>query len=96
MSRSLYVYYRIDAAGLADAVAAARAMQAVLRDAHPTLHTQLMRRPDEQEGQVTVMETYAMPGGIDDELRAHIGLGAAALAGLVRSARHVEVFEPLG
>jgi hypothetical protein len=96
MSRALFVYYRIDSANLPDAVAAARAMQAVLREAHPTLRTQLLRRPDEQGGQVTVMETYAMPGGIDEALQAHIGAGAAALDGLVSGDRHVEVFEPLG
>jgi hypothetical protein len=95
LARALYVYYRIDAARLVDAAAAVRAFQAVLRRACPDLQAALLRRPGEQDGLVTLMETYAMPGGIDAALQAKIDTAAAVLAPWQRSARHTEVFEPL-
>lgn len=95
MARALYVYYRIDAASLADAVSTVQAVQARLRDALPDLQAALLRRPGEQDGQVTLMETYAMPGGIDAALQTRIDEAATALAPWQRGARHTEVFEPL-
>jgi hypothetical protein len=93
--RTLYVYYRIDAASLADAVAAVRDFQSRLRDANPGLQAALLRRPGDQHGDVTLMETYAMPDGVDEALQARIDDAAAPLARWQRSARHTEVFEPL-
>ena len=95
MARSLYVYYRIDAASLAEAVAAVGTFQARLRESHPALQAELLRRPGEQDGQVTLMETYAMPGGISGALQARIDEAAACLAPWLRGTRHTEVFEPL-
>ena len=96
MARSLYVYYRIDAASVNEAASAVRAFQARLLGFHPELQAALLRRPGEQDGQVTLMETYAMPhGGISDARRARIDDAAACLAPLLRGARHTEVFEPL-
>ena len=95
MARSLYVYYRIDAAKVAEAAAAVRGFQGRLRESHPALQAALLRRPGEQDGQVTLMETYALPGGIDDGLQARIDEAAACLSPWQRGARHTEVFEPL-
>jgi hypothetical protein len=95
LARSLYVYYRIDAASVAAAAEAVRGFQALLREAHPGLQAALLRRPGEQDGQVTLMETYAMPAGISDALQARIDEAAACLAPWLRGARHTEVFEPL-
>ena len=95
MARALYVYYRIDAARLVDAAAAVRSFQAALRQTHPHLQAALLRRPGEQDGQVTLMETYAMPGGIDAALQSTIDSAAATLVPWQRGGRHTEVFEPL-
>ena len=95
LARSLYVYYRIDAASVAEAAAAVQAFQARLGESHPALQAALLRRPGDQDGQVTLMETYAMPGGITDALQARIDEAAACLAPWLRGARHTEVFEPL-
>ncbi len=95
MARSLFVYYRRDAASVVDAACAVRAFQVRLREAHPGLQAAVLRRPGEQDGQATLMETYAMPGGISDALQARIEEAAACLAPWLRGARHTEVFEPL-
>ncbi len=95
MPRSLYVYYRIDAASVAEVAAAVRGFQARLCEAHPGLQLALLRRPGQQDGQVTLMETYAMPGGIGDALQVRIDEAARCLAPWLRGARHTEVFEPL-
>lgn len=95
MARTLYVYYRVDAASLADAAAAVQGFQARLCHAHPGLEAALLRRPGEPDGQTTLMETYAMPGGVDEALQARIDEAATALAAWQRGARHTEVFEPL-
>jgi hypothetical protein len=95
LARALYVYYRIDAASLAEAASTVQGFQAFLRHAHPQLQAALLRRPGEQEGQVTLMETYTMPGGIDAALQAKIDSAATALAPWLRGERHTEVFEPL-
>ena len=95
MARSLYVYYRIDAASLGDVAAAVRGLQADLREANPALQAALLRRPGDQDGLVTVMETYAMPGGISVALQADIDDAAGCLVPWLRGARHTEVFEPL-
>lgn len=95
MARSLYVYYRIDAASVAEVVAAVRSFQLRLGESHPGLQAALLRRPGEQDGQLTLMETYAMPGGISDALQARIDEAAACLATWLRGTRHTEVFEPL-
>ena len=95
MARLLYVYYRIDAASVGDVAAAVQGFQAQLREAQPALQAALLRRPGVQDGQVTLMETYAMPGGVSDALQARIDEAARCLAPWLRGARHTEVFEPL-
>jgi hypothetical protein len=95
--RRLYVYYRVPAAALAATVVDVRRMQAALRNAHPGLATQLLRRPPQPGAEVTLMEVYAAPGGVDAARQAAIAAAAAALPGAAGQApRHVEVFEDCG
>ena len=89
--RELYVYYRVAEDALPAALAAVRAFQAVLAQAHPALQARLLRRPELREGQVTLMETYALPDGVTGELAARIAAGTPALP----APRHVEAFDVL-
>lgn len=94
---SLFVYYRVPAHLAEAAMLAARRLHDGLRARHPTLQAGLWRRPEVVDARITLMETYAAPGGIDDVLRAEIEAEATrALAGHVDGARHVEVFERCG
>ena len=89
MDRRLYVYYRVPERKLATTVAAVRALQAALTEAHTGLHADLLRRPELRDGAVTLMETYsgALPPGLATTL-------AAATVDLPQP-RHLEWFEPL-
>ena len=89
--RELYVYYRVAEGVLPAAQAQVRDFQATLRADHPALQARLMRRPELRDGQVTLMETYALPGGIPAELAARITAGTPALP----APRHVEAFDAL-
>lgn len=94
MGRALFIYWRIDAAGLQPALAAVRRAQQQLRDGWPGLVAQLYERSDPAP-QATVMEAYAAPEGIDDVGQARIEAAlAVALAGLPAGERHVEAFTP--
>jgi hypothetical protein len=93
--RRLYVYYRVGAADLEAAVAAVQGLHAAVSARHPGLHAELLRRAGTGDGHVTLMETYAAPGGIDTGLQAAIEAAARQhLGALVDGARHVEVFVP--
>ena len=87
--RRLFVYYRVAEPALAATVAAVRAMQAALAEAHTGLHADLLRCPELRDGAVTLMETYsgALPPGLATTL-------AAATVDLPQP-RHLEWFEPL-
>ena len=96
MSRELFIYWhvapdRFDAAG-----AAMAAFQQTLQQQHAGLVPRLYRRSDADSGRATVMETYAMPGGVSDALQTAIVVQSAqAAAPWCNGVRHVEVFEPL-
>lgn len=92
---AVFVYYRVAEHDLPALRVAARAMQAALSGDEPGLHCALLRRPGLREGQVTLMETYAAPGGVGAALQARIDTAALALAPWIAGARHVELFEPL-
>ncbi len=87
----VFVYYRVAKPRLAGVVDGVRAMQAALADGHPGLVCELLRRPQPQHGEVTLMETYA--GAVTPAVCAAIG-AAASRAGLPQP-RHSETFEPL-
>ena len=91
--RRLYVYYRVPAASLPAAVDAAHRLQAALAARWPGLHTELLRRPELRDGEVTLMETYA---GLPDAAAFEADLIAAAAAqpGLPPQ-RHIERFDPI-
>lgn len=76
-----YVYYRVPADRVADAVAALRPLLG---------NAELLRRPELRDGRVTLMEVHV--GGLAPELDAAL---RQALTGLIDGERHVEAFEPL-
>ena len=91
----LCVYYRVQLSHLARLTGLASAMQASLRLRTLGLATELLRRPDTVDGQVTVMEVYHHPDGIGPALQATIDAAAESLAGLIAGQRHSEQFAPL-
>jgi hypothetical protein len=91
--RELYIYWRMGSADAAAASLAIRAWQLALQKAHPGLRARLLRRADEAAAEVTLMETYLQPGGIDPALQQHIAdAGDAVSAAWRRGPRHLEVF----
>ena len=97
--RSLFIYWKLPPALLPQAVSAAREWQATLRARHPGLRTGLFQRSDaagRAEDLLTVMETYALAGGIDDATQLAIdAAGQAGLLDLGAPRRHVELFDRL-
>lgn len=92
MARALFVYWKLDPAGLPAALAAVKAAQQRLREGWPGLQAQVWLRCDAAAGAMaTVMETYAAPDGIDAAGERRID---AALAGIAPGTRHVEAFTP--
>jgi hypothetical protein len=89
MAPRLYVYYKVPEAALAATVDAVHRLQAGLRAAHPGLQAALLRRPELQVGQVTLMETYA--GALTPAVEAAIAEATSALP----QPRHSEHFIPL-
>ena len=94
MTRSLFIYWKAGREHAAAAAADALAAQRSLAQRHPGLKARLYRRADEAGATVTLMETYARPGGVGAALQAEITLaGARAGAPWCQGARHVEVFD---
>ena len=95
-AQRLYIYYRVAEVDLPAALAAAQALRCTLLAAHPGLTAELLRRPGLQQGQVTLMETYAHRLGVHGALAGLIEQhAAAALAPWLQGPRHVERFELL-
>jgi hypothetical protein len=89
----LFVYYRVTHAD--NACLAAAQAQATLRAASPALQTACYARTDAQG--VTVMETYAHPGGIDTQLQCLIAAQMEpAVATWLAGPRHLERFKRVG
>lgn len=86
----LYVYYRVAGPALGATVHAVGRVQAALLAAHPGLRAELLRRPELDQGEVTLMEVYT--GSVTPALLAAIEQAAAALP----QPRHNELFEVLG
>ncbi|HEV8690770.1 MAG TPA: DUF4936 family protein [Ideonella sp.] len=95
-----FVYYRVPADKLADAVQAARIAQQTLIGAHAGLSASLMQRPQpDADRLVTVMETYRVGpewpadrlSGVPDAIEQAVG---AVVARWLQGPRHLEVFEP--
>ncbi|MBL0089129.1 MAG: DUF4936 family protein [Ideonella sp.] len=94
--RALFVYYRVAEADAALVAAAVRQCHTALRRVRPDLQCQLWRRPELRDGEVTVMETYALPEGIGRDLADWIDeCATSAVAPWVRGQRHAEAFVPL-
>lgn len=92
--RHLFVYYRVHQADLDQALTAARSAQAALLSRRADLTAALWRRPGVRDQQVTLMETYSAPDGLDAALVADIEHQAEAGAAWRCGQRHCEWFEP--
>ena len=94
--RALFVYYRVAEADVRAAADAMRQCHSKLQHDCPGLQCQLWRRPEAPTGEVTLMETYAAPEGIDVPLAGRIEAQAAqASSPWQLGPRHTEVFVPL-
>jgi hypothetical protein len=99
MAIELYVYYRVAPTQAATLRQRVRNAHEALQREHPGLVARVLRRPPVGDGDHTWMEVYAMAAAdappLDAMLQARIeGTVATALGdGLLRSPRHVEVFE---
>jgi hypothetical protein len=96
--RELYVYYRVAPAHWRAVADAAAGWQRELCGARPGLIARLLRRPDERDGVVTLMEIYAFErdsGAIDDALQVTVERGAPASRSWLIGERHVEPFDAL-
>lgn len=95
--REVYVYYRIALSDLAAVEQAVRDVQCRWCARHSRSHARLLRRAADgaPDGFVTLMETYAQPGGVSAAMQAALEaeLGAV-LAPWLRGPRHVELFVP--
>ena len=97
--RQLFIYWRVAGGDAASAQAAARQLQASLRNAQAGMHAALFVRSDTLADEATFMETYALAAqvaadGIPAALQQHIvEAGRLALQPWLRTARHVEVFD---
>lgn len=96
--RELFIYYRIDTAHSASALALVSAAQARLRLRHAGLLTRLLRRPEAENELQTWMETYAFVASppacvrLTAAVQADIEAELSVLAPLLAGPRHVEVF----
>ena len=93
----LYVYYRVARPDRATAARAVHGVQSRWCAQHPGLRARLLQRADRDAAGdlVTLMETYAQPGGLSAEMQAALeaDLGRV-LAPWLKGPRHVEVFVP--
>ena len=90
--RELFIYYRVRAVDARELQAAVSQLHAQLRGMYPELSARLLRRPTEENGSQTWMETYASPDGVTDAMQTRIESEALMLAPLIDGPRHTEVF----
>lgn len=97
MGHELFVYWKVPAAQLPLALQATRALQNDLAQRHPGLRARLLQRLESGPAELsTVMEIYALPGGVSEVVQQDIEAQAAlylATLGPPLPRRHVEVFE---
>ena len=96
MNRELYIYWRVSPDHVASAIASTAAWQAGLQQAHPGLQARLLSRSEDGASHATLMETYALDGGLPAALQLTIvETGNQMAARWCEGSRHVEVFEPV-
>jgi len=94
--RALFIYWKVAPEEAPAALAAARAFQAVLNQRHHSVQAGLYQRAETGSPVVTLMETYAQPGGLDAAVELEIvQQGQAALGPWCQGLRHVEQFDQL-
>ena len=95
MTRSLFIYFRVERDNVAEVATAVNELQAAWRVAMPGLRCELLRRAEEHGDAVTLMETYAHHGGVIPAWQERIERDAGVhLKSWLIGERHVEVFEP--
>ena len=94
--RALFIYWKVPRDQLPGALAAAREFQTGLSRRHPSLVASLYQRAESGAALVTLMETYAKPGGLDGQVLPDIIDGGHTVLGAwCASGRHVEQFDLL-
>jgi hypothetical protein len=89
----LYLYWRVAAADAAQAVNDTRRWQRALQGQVPGLAARLLQLADGAAGDATLMEIYALAGGVGAALQQRVvDEGETATAPWRRGARHLEVF----
>ena len=90
---SLFIYFRLNAADASRAQATLQAMQQGLRVAHPGLLARLFARTDALDrGDLTWMETYEHPQGLNDAFMSDLAKAVSNLPTGLIGPRHTEVF----
>lgn len=96
MTRSIFIYWKTTPELAPAAVAGVARLQRGLRARQPELVARLYRRADETGAMVTLMESYALAGGIGTALQqALVAAGREAVADWCQGERHVEIFDEL-
>lgn len=92
-----YVYWKLDAGSVEAAAVALAAFQQQLRERHPGLQARLLCKQVDGSAEATLMETYALPGGLSPELaKAVVDEGGRVAVAWCRGSRHIERFQVLG
>jgi len=93
MRNELFIYYRAAVVHAETVELAVQSMQGRLADRHPGLEARLLRRVERSDGEITWMESYALPAGADPQLLAQaIDTAAQTLAPWIVGPRHLEHF----
>jgi Domain of unknown function (DUF4936) len=95
--RELFIYYRLRSVDAPTARLVVQEFQTLLCKRYPQLIARLLYRPEHAHGIETWMETYSTDpaqscDGVSVGLQSDIEAHAFALAPLLASARHTEVF----
>jgi len=96
VTRSIFIYWKTSRDLAPAATAGMASFQRGLLARQPGLVARLYRRAEEAGDAVTLMETYALAGGIDAALQQELVMaGRQAGAGWCQGERHVEAFDEL-
>ena len=91
----LYIYWKVAADQLPQALRATQGLQAALLNRHPGLQARLLQRQVDA-GTPTLMEVYTLPGGITLLVQQDIETQAALHLAALAVQRQVEVFYAAG
>ena len=95
MRRELYIYWKLAAADLPQALQATHELQAALQQRHPGLQARLLQRCEvdgDSAGTPTLMEVYTLPGGVTPVVQQDIQVQAELHLTQLAVQRQLEVF----